>query len=107
MWTAVPLWLVPPIIAGALLIGYALALAIEWRRRKAFEATLSAAELARFKAYRAVLPWRNFAKVVESDRAQLATALGDISSLSDGIRALRWKLAGARGMQTHRTSRSR
>jgi transketolase N-terminal domain/subunit len=104
--TPVPVWLVPPIVACAWLIGYAFALAIEVRARKAFEATLSETELAEFNAYRAVLPWRNFANVVATDRLQVAAALGEIASLSDlsdSLRALRWKLMAARGVQIHRT----
>jgi hypothetical protein len=107
VWTAVPVWLVPPIIGCALLIGYGLALAVEVRQRKAFEATLSRAERAHFNAYRAVLPWRNFAKVVASDRAQVANALDEISTLSDGIRALRRKHMAAHGVPVPPRRRSR
>jgi len=56
VWTPVPLWLIPPIVACAWSIGYALAVANDWRKRKAFEATLSNTELRQFNAYRAVLP---------------------------------------------------
>jgi hypothetical protein len=76
VWTPVPLWLIPPIVACAWSIGYALAVANDWRKRKAFEATLSNTELRQFNAYRAVLPWRNFADVLASDRAQVAAVLG-------------------------------
>jgi hypothetical protein len=76
VWTPVPLWLIPPIVVCAWSIGYALAVANDWRKRKAFEATLSNTELRQFNAYRAVLPWRNFADVLASDRAQVAAVLG-------------------------------
>jgi transketolase N-terminal domain/subunit len=110
VWTPVPVWLVPPIVACAWLIGYALALAIETRARRAFEATLSETELAQFNAYRAVLPWRSFANVVATDRVQVAAALDEIASLSDlsdRVRALRWQIMAARGAQIHETKRPR
>ena len=106
MWTPVPLWLIPIIVACAWSIGYALALANEARKRKAFEATLTKAELAQFNAYRGVLPWRNFANVVASDRSQVAavlSGLSSISSLSDHVRALRRRHMAARGGQVHRS----
>jgi hypothetical protein len=108
VWTPVPLLLIPPIVAFAWSIGYALALANEVRKRKAFEATLTRTELRQFNAYRAVLPWRNFANVVASDRSQVAAVLGgisSISSLSDRIRALRRQHMAARGAQAHRGTR--
>jgi len=106
VWTPVPVWLVPPIVACAWMIGYAVALAIEARARRAFEATLSETERAQFNAYRAVLPWRNFANIVATDRLQVAAALDEIASLSDlsdRVRALRWQLMAARGVPIHKT----
>jgi hypothetical protein len=110
VWTPVPLWLIPPIVACAWTIGYALALANEARKRQAFAATLTKAERAQFNAYRAVLPWRNFANVVASDRSQVAAVLGglsSISSLSDHVRALRRHHIAARGGQVHRARQPR
>jgi hypothetical protein len=108
MWT-----LATTIICSALL-GYALAWAQDRLQRKAFEGTLTETERAQFNVYRLVLPWRSFANVVKLDRAEALSRLidrqrdlgvrreairaskaiqdnfviGDISSLTDRVRAL-------------------
>jgi LPS O-antigen subunit length determinant protein (WzzB/FepE family) len=56
-------------IATAALLGCALGWAYDYLQRKAFDATLTESERAQFNDYRLVLPWRNFANVVEMDRA--------------------------------------
>jgi hypothetical protein len=71
MWTLVIL------VTICTLLGYALAGIHDRLQRKAFEATLTEIERARFKVYRLVLPWRNFTKVVEIDRAETLTKLMD------------------------------
>jgi len=90
------MWILPTIVAAGLLFGYALAWAYDLLAREAFEATLTEAERAQFDAYRRVLPWRNFAHVVELDRADIKTALDGISSLSQQLQALRQKLRASR-----------
>jgi hypothetical protein len=116
MWTLVIL------VTFCTLLGYALAGIHDRLQRKAFEATLTEIERARFKVYRLVLPWRNFTKVVEIDRAETLTKLidrqhnlkavqqairhsksiqddtmsADISSLTDRVRALHEEIRAAR-----------
>jgi hypothetical protein len=55
-------------IATGVLVGCALIWVFDRLDRRAFEATLSQSERERFSYYRLVLPWRNFAKVVEIER---------------------------------------
>jgi HAMP domain-containing protein len=88
--------ILPTIVAAGLLFGYALAWAHDLLARKAFEATLTDAEREQFDAYRRVLPWRNFADVVELDRMTIKSALDGISSLSQQLQTLRQKLRASR-----------
>jgi hypothetical protein len=94
VWTLSPVWTLA-IIAAATLLGYALAWAHDCLKRKAFEATLSETERAQFNDYRLVLPWRNFANVVEMDRT---------NALSDQVRALHEEIRAERGRRHDRAA---
>ena len=116
------MWTLAILVTFCALLGYALAWIHDRLQRKAFEATLTEIERARFNVYRLVLPWRNFAKVVEIDRAETLTKLidqqfnlradreairhsksiqdntmlADISSLTDRVRALHEEIRAGR-----------
>jgi hypothetical protein len=91
------MWILPTTIVAGLVLGYALAWAHDLLARKAFEATLTDAEREQFDAYRRVLPWRNFANVVELDRMAIKSALDGISSLSRQLQTLRRTIRASGG----------
>src|SRR5439155_508961 len=90
------MWILPITVAVGLLVGYALAWAYDVVARKAFAATLTDAEREQFDEYRRLLPWRNFADVVELDRIAIKSALDGISSLAQQLQALRHKISSER-----------
>jgi hypothetical protein len=90
------MWILPITVAAGLVLGYALAWGYDVLARKRFAATLTKAERAQFDEYRRVLPWRNFADVVELDRIAIKSALDGISSLSQQLHMLRQKIRASR-----------
>jgi hypothetical protein len=93
------MWILPITVAAGLVVGYALAWTYDLLARKAFEATLTEAEREQFDEYRRLLPWRNFADVVELDRVAIKSALDGLSSLSQQLQTLREKLRTDRATQ--------